>query len=111
MNKYIILIALVALRIVYHPSPVQTTLNPFESTSPIKVQSNPDGSNKLVPGAGIISTQKVIVNKAAENNKLVTKKYLRYELVWRQRVYYCTRLLKKYREATIAETFLITTSA
>lgn len=111
MNKYIIFIVLLALRIVYHPSPAQTTIHPFESASPIKAASIPAGPNKLIPDAGITSHDKVIFNRAAENNKIITRKFLLFELLWKQRVYYCTRLLNKIRGATIAETFTFITSA
>ena len=111
MTKYIILIALVAFRIIYHPSPAATFSTPFETTSPVKVVSIPAGQNKPVPGAGIISSDKVNVDKVVENNKLVAKKFLRFELVWRNRVYYCTRLQKKSSETTITETFTIIATA
>ena len=111
MTKYIILIALVAFRIVYHPSPAQTINNPFESTSPVKAVSNPVGPNKPVPGAGIIRTDKVTINKAAENNKLVTRKFQKFQLVWRKKEYFCTLLPSKNNETTIAKTFTIIAAA
>ena len=111
MTKYIILITLVAFRIVYHPSPAQTIITPFENTSPVKAASIPAGQNKLVQGAGIISTDKITVDKAAENNKLVTRKFLKFQLVWRKKEYFCTLLPSKNSETTIAKTFTIIAAA
>lgn len=111
MTKYIILIALVAFRIVYHPSPAQTIITPFENTSPVKAANIPAGLNKLVPASGIISTDKVSIDKAAENSKLVTRKFLKFQLVWRQKEYFCNLLPRKNSEITIAKTFTIIAAA
>ncbi|MDZ4810072.1 MAG: hypothetical protein SGI96_17690 [Bacteroidota bacterium] len=69
MIKYITLAAIVALRIVYNPSPAQTVIAPFASPSPVTTSIISAPPAKLVRVDGSISNNKMILNWAVEKNE------------------------------------------
>ena len=77
MTKYITLAAIVALRIVYNPSPAQTVIAPFANPSPkdsfwrtsTVTTSITTPPAKLVRIDGSITNNKVILNWAVEKNE------------------------------------------
>jgi hypothetical protein len=68
MTKYITLAAIVALRIIYNPSPEQTVIAPFASPSTVTTSTTAPPA-KLVRIDGSISNNKVILNWAVEKNE------------------------------------------
>ena len=68
MTKYITLAAIVALRIVYNPSPAQTIITPFASPTTVTTSTTTPPA-KLVRIDGSISNNKMILNWVVEKNE------------------------------------------
>jgi hypothetical protein len=66
MTKYTAFILIVALRIMYQPSPVKLTTAPFASPTPLSFQTTPA---QLISFDGSIINHKVILNWAVIENE------------------------------------------
>jgi hypothetical protein len=130
MTKYITLAAIVALRIVYNPSPAQTVIAPFASPAPITTSTISALPAKLVRIDGSISNNKMILNWAVEKNetadmfevekssdgknfsmaalvfgtdKAETGIYQFFERAAKQRMYYRIKLIDKNGQAAYSD--------
>ena len=134
MTKYIALAAIVALRIVYNPSPEQTVIVPFASTSPVTTSSILELPAKLVRIDGSISNNKMILNWVVEKNetadmfevekssdgkkfsmaalvfgtdKAETGVYQFFERAAKQRIFYRIKLIDKNGQAAYSDIITI----
>ena len=134
MTKYIALAAIVALRIVYNPSPEQTFIVPFASPSPVTTSSILELPAKLVRIDGSISNNKMILNWVVEKNetadmfevekssdgknfsmaalvfgtdKAETSVYQFFERAAKQRIFYRIKLIDKNGQAAYSDIITI----
>ncbi|MFZ1858935.1 MAG: hypothetical protein WAU29_16345 [Chitinophagaceae bacterium] len=124
MTKFTAFVLIVAMRIMYHPSPAQHDIAPFASPSPLPTATTAIPA-KLISIAGTISNNKFILNWEVGDNetadqfevekstdgknftmaalvfgtdKSATDKYQFYEKAGNQRVLYRIKLINKNRQ-------------
>ncbi len=69
MIKSAAFVIIVALRIVYHPSPAQSAIAPFASPSPLPTSTISTAPARLISINGSISNSKVILNWVVGGNE------------------------------------------
>ncbi len=73
MTKFTAFVIIVALRIVFHPSGVQSTIPPFASPTQLPASGISIAPAKLISISGSISDHKVILNWVVSENETANK--------------------------------------